>query len=502
MESQRKYGAMLSYLNIIIKNLINFIYTPLLLRLAGQNEYGLFQMTNSVAMSLSLLSMGFSSAYVKFYMTYKVNKDIENIKKLNGLYLILFSAISVIALTIGLILVVNTTQIFGRNLDKSELILTKQLMLILVINVFLTFPSSVFDANIMVHQRFIFQQTRQILQTILVPIISISIIFMGANVLAVGITQMFVTLLFLILNVNYCLKQLNMQFDFRKLPIGLFKRLLSFSAFILLNQIVDMVNNNGPNFILGIVRGAKDVAIFAIAIQIKNMFFMLSTSLSTVFIPRVNELVSKNDDAKSLTSLMIKVGRLQMAILFFILGGFIILGDYFVYIWAGSENTEAYFLVIFMVLPSVIPLSQNIGIEIQRAMNKHIFRSIVYTLFAIINIIVTIIGTEFCGLVGATFGYVISILVANGLVMNWYYHTKMSLDMKFFWRNTIKVIIPFITATSILLLAQIYFPVNNYFKFVIFGIVYTFIYGLIYLLFIANSLEKQQLASIFNKKIK
>ena len=76
MESQRKYGAMLSYLNIIIKNLINFIYTPLLLRLAGQNEYGLFQMTNSVAMSLSLLSMGFSSAYVKFYMTYKVNKDI------------------------------------------------------------------------------------------------------------------------------------------------------------------------------------------------------------------------------------------------------------------------------------------------------------------------------------------------------------------------------------------------------------------------------------------
>src|SRR5699024_3595243 len=122
------------------------------------------------AMSLSLLSMGFSSAYVKFYMTYKVNKDIENIKKLNGLYLILFSAISVIALTIGLILVVNTTQIFGRNLDKSELILTKQLMLILVINVFLTFPSSVFDANIMVHQRFIFQQTRQILQTILVPI--------------------------------------------------------------------------------------------------------------------------------------------------------------------------------------------------------------------------------------------------------------------------------------------------------------------------------------------
>ncbi len=43
----------------------------------------------------------------------------------------------------------------------------------------------------------------------------------------------------------------------------------------------------------------------------------------------------------------------------------------------------------FMVVPSIIPLSQNIGIEIQRAMNKHIFSSITYSLFAILNIIIT-----------------------------------------------------------------------------------------------------------------
>lgn len=52
---------------------------------------------------------------------------------------------------------------------------------------------------------------------------------------------------------------------------------------------------------------------------------MLSTSLSSVFVPKVNEIVNKNNDKTVLTALMIKVGRLQMTILFFILGGFIVL---------------------------------------------------------------------------------------------------------------------------------------------------------------------------------
>ncbi|MCU7776771.1 oligosaccharide flippase family protein [Enterococcus faecium] len=82
MEIQRKYGVALSYLNIIIKNAVTFLYTPFLLNTVGQADYGLFQMTNSVVMSLSLLSMGFSSAYVKFYMEYKVQDNKKAMKKL------------------------------------------------------------------------------------------------------------------------------------------------------------------------------------------------------------------------------------------------------------------------------------------------------------------------------------------------------------------------------------------------------------------------------------
>lgn len=499
MDKQRRIGALLSYSNIIAKNLVNFMYTPFLLRFVGQANYGLFQMTNSVMTSLSLLSMGFSSAYVKFYITYKVKKDTANIKKLNALYLLLFLGISLVSLIIGVVLVFNTNHLFGRSLTPRQLELTKYLMIIMVMDVAITFISSVFDSNITVNEQFVFQQTRQLMQTFLVPLICIPLVFCGVGVLSIEITQISITTIFLLLNVNYCLRRLQMRFDFKELPLSLLRDLGAFSFFIFLNQIVDLINNNAPNFILGMFRGAKMVATFAVAVQIKNMFFMLSTSLSNIFIPRVNQLVNMREEKNVLTDLMIKVGRIQMSILFFVLGGFIVVGQYFINVWAGAANSMAYWLIILMVFPSIIPLSQNLGVEIQRAMNKHIFRSIVYSIFACVNVIATIIGSIHYGLVGASIGYVISILCANGIAMNWYYQVRMGLNMKAYWLHTLQVSIPFVIATGALELAKLYIRIDSMKLFLLFGLIYALIYGLIYVRYIANSYEKGLLIETFRR---
>ncbi|MGO2083600.1 lipopolysaccharide biosynthesis protein [Vagococcus sp.] len=496
MNSQIKSGAVLSYLNIFIKNIISFMYTPFLLKFVGQDQYGLFQMTNSVILSLGILSMGLSSAYVKFYISFKVKEDEENINKLNALYLIMFTIISILALIIGIILSFNVNKIFNKSFTLDELELTKILMFILTINLSIAFISSVFDSNIIVNEKFRFQQIRQLIQSVLVPIISVPLILLGGNILVIGVSQTIVTIIFLIMNIEYCRKHLFMKFEFKNLTFALLKPLFIFSFYILLNQIVDMINNNAPSFIIGMIMGAKSVATFSIAIQIKNMFFMLSTALSSLFVPRVNKLVNLETSKEKLTDLMIKVGRLQMSLLFFILGGFIIVGPFFIEKWAGTENKEAYILIILMVLPSIIPLSQNIGIEIQRAMNKHIFRSISYSVFAILNIIVTIIGTNLWGIKGATLGYILSITVANGILMNWYYHFKIKVNMIKYWMETIKVVIPFIVSCVFMGIIVFFKKIDSIYLFLCFGFLYIAIYSFIFYFFTANEFEKKQLKSV------
>ncbi|MEG0292984.1 lipopolysaccharide biosynthesis protein [Enterococcus sp.] len=500
MNKERRNGAFLAYLNIILKNLVILVYTPFLLKYLGQAEYGLYQMANSVIMSLGLLSMGFSSAYVRFYIRYKTAEDEKGIKSLNGMYLLLFIFIGIVALLIGTILVVNIESIFKKTFTSEQLETTKILMGIMVLNIALTFPSSVFDSNIMVHERFLFQQSRQIIQTMLLPILTIPLIIIGYKSIVLVVVQTFITLIFLLLNMRFAIRKLNMQFNFRNLPLYVLTEIAVFSFFIFLNQVIDLINNNVPSFIVGIYSGPEDVATYSVAMQLKALFFMLSVSLSNIFIPYVNKLVSEGASAETLTKLMIKVGRIQLIVLTFILGGFITVGKYFINIWAGGENVTAYYLVILMILPVLVPLSQNVGIEIQRAMNKHYFRSLFYLIFAVVNIIVTVIGVKSFGLVGSIIGYVISIVFANGIAMNWYYYKKMSLNIKLFWMKMTKIILVFFVSVILLQVLQMYIPINNLLSFVLYGILYIFIYVLCYVFWIVEPDELQKIKKIIKKQ--
>lgn len=58
--SQKKSGVILSYISYGVYMLSAFLYTPIMLRLLGQSEYGLYQLVNSVVSYLGLLSFGFS----------------------------------------------------------------------------------------------------------------------------------------------------------------------------------------------------------------------------------------------------------------------------------------------------------------------------------------------------------------------------------------------------------------------------------------------------------
>ena len=63
--NQRRWGAVLSYVNIILTVLVGLLYTPLMLRLLGQSEYGLYSLIGSVIGYLGVLDMGLGNTLVR-----------------------------------------------------------------------------------------------------------------------------------------------------------------------------------------------------------------------------------------------------------------------------------------------------------------------------------------------------------------------------------------------------------------------------------------------------
>ena len=60
-----------------------------------------------------------------------------------------------------------------------------------------------------------------------------------------------------------------------------------------------------------------------------------------------------------------------------------LLGKEFIRLWVGQAYIMSYYIALVVITPALIPFSQNIGISVLRAMNKHKFRSIIY--FFIVN---------------------------------------------------------------------------------------------------------------------
>ena len=78
--NQLRAGVVMTYLNIGLGSLIPFIYTPIMLRLLGQSEYGIYLRATSVVGYLALLSFGLGSTIVR-YVRNIVQKEIKSRKK-------------------------------------------------------------------------------------------------------------------------------------------------------------------------------------------------------------------------------------------------------------------------------------------------------------------------------------------------------------------------------------------------------------------------------------
>lgn len=477
MTSQRKAGALLGYTNILVKNLVYLVYTPMLLHFVGQADYGVYQSSNSFVFSLTLLTFGFSEAYVRFYMRFRSKHDENGIKKLNGTYLLLYAIICLIALVLGLTFSANAGAIFLKGFTSEEVSLAHVLLAIMTVNISLTLFSTVFDAFIIAHERFVFQQSRQMFTTLAAPLLSFLLLELGMGAIGVAFAQLAVTIVLLILNMRFAIGRLEMRFQFRGFDISLLKAIAVFSAWIFANQICELANQNLPNILLGALSGAQAVAIFAVAVQVRSLFYSLSTTMSSVFTPLINRMVAETDDNNQLTKLMTRVGRYQAILYLWVWGGFLILGRFFIDKWAGHNFADAYWMVLAMTAPLFIPLVQNAGIEIQRAKNRHKARSIAYLCMAVVNVSLTIVLAPNIGYWAPVVGYVAYVVLGCGFFMNWYYQAHIGLSMFYFWKHQLPTIGFAIVIFVLCLIGENYLPVSSMSMFILWGIVYTLIYG-------------------------
>ena len=497
---QRKIGAILSYLIIILNLIISFGYTPILTKSLGQSEYGLYSMVASIISTLTILDFGFSSAIVVYSNKYRVKKETKKEHNLYGMFIIIYSIIGIISSLIGFIIYLNINNLFGATMNITELEIAKKLMLILTFNLAVTFPLSVFSSIVIAYERFVFAKIINILTIILQPITMLILLHFGFRSVALAIVITILNILSLLFNALYCKYNIKTKITFNKFDFKLLTKIFAFSFWIFLNTIIDKINWSLDSFLIGAISGSVAISVYAIASQINNIYISFSTALSNLLLPKVTKMVEKGATDEELTDVMIQTGRLQLMVVGLILSGFIVFGKEFIVLWLGNEYKDSYYIGIALMLPMIISLIQNSSISIVQAKNKHKFLPIVLIFTSILNIIISIPLIHLYNGLGAAIGTGVSLFIANIVIKNIYFQYKVHLNIVRFFKSIFNIsfalIVEMVVALMIIKVFNIYFYSWSY---LIIGIIiYVLCYMILSISFL-NSYERSLIKVCFKK---
>ncbi|MBI9014108.1 MAG: polysaccharide biosynthesis protein [Clostridiales bacterium] len=488
--NNRRNGVVLGYIDTFLKVLIGIVYIPLLLTFISTSDFGVYQLIGSFMSYLMILDFGLANALTKFIAQSNLVKAQHTQDSVISSGFVIYIFMSILVAITGILMIASFDRIFGNQFSIEEIKVAREMLVIVVISSIAIISTNILTSILTAYEKFVFLKVMSILQTVLQPIVIIALLSKWSNIYFIVLIQLCFILILIFLKAMYVSFVMKIKITFKRIDTKLIKTILTFSSFIFLNLIIDQIYWKSDNFILAAINGPKIVAEYSIATQIILYYMILGATISSVFLPKVSQIVAKKNFLNELNLLFKKVSRLQFFILSLILSGFIVFGKEFIIFWVGIDFNDVYYYIIILMFSIIIPLSETIGISILQALNKHKFRSVVYFIIAILNVIFTIPFAKEYGGYGAAACTGIAQILGNVIIINIYYQ-KNGIDVIGYFRSLKVIIILTVICTMMGIFVKQWLNLNNPIVFLISIVLYTFLFILLNYKFNFNVEEKE-----------
>lgn len=505
--NQVKWGIVLTYATLFLNILVSVLYTPVMLRLLGSEEHGLYSTVTSAISWVSLLSLGLNSSYIRFYARYKKDGAEQKIASLNGMFLSIFCILGVIAFLCGLYIANNLHFIFADGLTAQEYAKARILAIVVSVELAINFPATIFNSIIRAKENFIAVRLVHLFQCVTSPLVTLPLLLMGYGSVAMVAVTTGVNVVAYSFYIVYSVGKLKAKFRFTNFDSKLIKEIAAYSGVIAINSLITQVNTSLDKVLLARYVNTVCVSVYTIGFSLYSYYSSFSSAITGNLTPRIHKIVAENYSDKPklkafLTEQFIKFGRIQLYIQMLMLTGIIFFGKPFIAFWAGPGYENAYYVAVLLCVSATIPLCQDLGIEIQRAQNKHRFRTILSAAMTVVNIVLTVILCQIYGEIGAAVGTAIAVVVVDVFIMNIYYHKKLNVDIIAFWKSIAQVFAGLIPPIIIGALMVKVLPVNTLWHLIAYILLYTIVYGISMLFLSMSAAEREMVFGKVLRKIK
>lgn len=440
---ERAKSIVLSYIHTFLTIFVNLVYAPILLKIIGQSEYGLYQLVASFFGYIAIFETSISTGVLKFFCEAKASKNQQKMENILAVSQKIYQYFSCIISVVGALLILLFRIFYKNSLSDDELTESCFMFVVLIVNIIITMNNAIYISIINAYEKFIFLKGISIISQLVQPVICVVVLLKYPYAFSVVIIQLIVNIVVVFARWNYVRNKIDIKIELHEYNKNIVKGIIIFAGSIILSSIADQIFWKTDQIILGKLFSTKTVAVYSIGAQIFSAYMAIGISISSVFFPKISSIYGNEKNMAKISQLFVAVGKISYGILLLVFSGFLIFGKEFLIYWVGRGYEESYYIAIIIMFPYTAELIQNLGLSILQVMNKYSFRAKLYFVSALINVVMTCFMARAYGCKGAALSTAITIAITSGVILNIYYK-YVGIDIKMFWKTimimTVKII--------------------------------------------------------------
>ena len=396
-------------LNFVVSAIIPLLLTPFVIHRLGDSHYGLWILINSVIGYYGLLDLGIASSVIRYVSKYVATDDAKNLNSFVNTVLTIFALVSIVIIIVSGVLSFCLADLF--NISEEDSILFSRLVLVLGFAFALSFPARTFSSILRAIQRYDIANAIDISCSIAKAGAVVYFLSRGGGLLALALIALFINLINGMFSFFLALRKTPMlKLDLRLAQRNKLRTVFGYSIFMFIWGIGDRLRFHMDSLVIGKFLSAGAITHYIIGAKLMTYYLEAVAAFGTIAKPMFSSMEARGQ-SKKIQNLLINGTRLSSIISVFLGTCLILYGKPFISLWVGVEYESSYYVMLILIVPYIITMSQNMSILALQGMGRPKFLALVTMGEGGVNLVLSVLLIRRYGIYGVALGTAIPLLI-------------------------------------------------------------------------------------------
>ena len=431
-------GSVTRVSQTFVSIVVAFFMMPFLIHELGDYWYGIWTVVGSLAAAYHLFDMGMASAVTRYVSRSFGLKDDHQANVTINTALAIYSVIALVIVFVSIGASFAARAFVDEAASKDVM---QVLVLIIGVSVALEFPFNALAGVASAKLRFHQVALTRICTTLIGAAFTWWFIAEGYGVVALAVITFCTARISNLLYFLICRGAFPaLRFSRHLVSRENGKELFQYSAWSFVIAIAYQMRNNVDNFVVAGFLSAASVTPYAVGLRLVDYLAQFLSQATNMFVPIFTGYHAREDKTELYAKLQF-ITRLNLVLALIASGGLIIVGEAFIARWMGPNYSEAYWVMVILLVGRMIGFANHPLNSAMYAANKHRIVAKIDVIEVTLNLGLSLVLVQYLGLIGVALGTMIPLLMLRLFVLPYFACRAIEMPVRDYYQCMLRPLI-------------------------------------------------------------